>query len=820
MRWWLMGMLVAVAAGCGDDGSVDGSEDASVSPDAAELPDPPTFEVTPDPDVPTGCLATPPAAGEVRAKVIDCEDELIEGSLAMGRVGDIVLANDRFSVIVRTGEESATLIGAHAGGIVDGARHGEPDLLKEVFMALDLATARPSAIVITEGGASGVARVEVPFELRRLELIAATLGGIGRTPPGFGVLAYELRPDEDVLRIEMRVAATEGEARLVGRPAMVVTVGGAGEVQMPGVGVLDDDRLSGNAADAAGFGGVVVESPRTAFGARLYAEDIGVSRILTILLFQSGERLVVPAGEIGTHAGALSFAPDAASAHALLVTDDEPLQSVQVEGPARVSVAVDGEPWLRTRAGEAGTTLRLPAGARSYTPGFGPFFEAEVVADDGAAVTLPPAPSATLRVDSTAEGVAMPIRATALREGEEILRAVALGPTDFTLPPGPAELTLSRGYEYDRHDQSLTFVDGETLTVSADLPRVVDTTGWVAGDFHLHTELSTDSTHAVPDAVRIVAGEGLEVVASTDHDFIADYGPALAEAELDAFVLAVPGVEASDPILAHVGGYPLRRDPERAGYGAPIWFGSNPTVLFDEVRAQGDESLGGAFVQINHPFKDNSGWFKAIDLDPLTGMVGTTPMDLNLPADTDLSEFDWDVVEVWNDGAGSDNEETFATYLGLWANGWRFAMVGNSDTHHPGRAAGTTRTLVRVPDDTLGAFDWSDVAASFRAGDLSVSGGAFVEAEVVGAAGDTASVQVRVQAPPFIEVDRLRVYAGTEVAVDRPIPATSEVVRLDEVVDVPLGGATFVVVRVDGPRSAPPVLPFPAFGLSNPLLVE
>jgi len=813
-------VLLVASAGCGDDGSSDELGDGAVPIDAADLPDPPTFDVTPDPAVLTGCLDGPPAAGEVRAKVVECPEELLEGSLAMGRVGDIVLANERFSAIVRTGAESATLIGAHAGGIVDAAPHGEPDLIKEVFLALDLATPRPDDIVITAGGAEGVARVEIPFELRRFELIAATLGGLGRTPPGFGVLSYELRPGEDVLHVEMRLAALEGEARLVGRPAMVVTVGGAGEVQMPGVGVFEGDLLFGRSGDAAGFGGIVAEFPDTAFGARLFAEDVGVSRIEAIVLFQSGERVVVPAGEIDGYTAQLSLATDAATAHRALLTDDDPLEEVDIDGPERVSVEVDGEPWLRSRVAAGGTTLRLPAGARSYTAGFGPFFEGDTVSDAGASVTVPAAPVATLRVDATAEGMAMPLRATAVREGREILRAVALGATEFPLPPGAATLTLSRGYEYDRHDQDITLTAGETATVSTDVPRVVDTDGWVAGDFHLHTELSTDSTHAVPDAVRIIAGEGLEVVASTDHDFIADYGPALADAGLDAFVLAVPGVEASDPILAHVGGYPLRRDPERAGYGAPVWFGSNPTVLFDEVRAQGDEAMGGAFVQINHPFRDNSGWFESIRLDPLTGMVGATPMDLNLPLDTELSEFDWDVVEVWNDGAGSADERTFATYLRLYADGWRFAMVGNSDTHTPTSAAGTTRTLVRVPDDTLGAFGWGDVAAGLRNRELSVSGGAFVEAEVVGSAGDMASVQVRVQAPPWIEIDRLRVYAGTEVAVDEPIAASSEVVRLDEVVDVPLGGATFVVVRVDGPRSAPPVLPFAAFGLTNPLPVD
>lgn len=819
MRWWLVMGLAAAWVGCGDD-STDDAADGSIPVDAAELPDPPTFEVIPDPDVETGCLDTPPAAGEVRAKVIECPGELLDGALAMGRVGDVVLANERFSAIVRTGEEGAMLLGSHAGGIVDAAPHGEPDLIKEIYLAYNLATARAEDVVITAGGADGVARVEVPFELRRFEFIAATLGGLGATPPGFGVISYELRPGEDTLRMAIRLSPLAGEARLVGRPAMVVMVGGAAETQMPGVGVFGGDLITGRSGDAAGFGGILAESGEVALGARLFADDVGVSRIETIVLFQAGERIVVPAGEVDGFEARLAMAPDAASAHRALLTADDPLEEVTVDGPERVSVTVDGEPWLRTRVGAEGTTIRLPSGARTFTPGFGPFFEGTPVDEDGGAVTLPPAPVATLRVDSTAEGMALPLRATASREGREILRAVAVGPADFRLPPGTASLTLSRGYEYDRHDQELTLTAGETTTVSADLPRVVDTDGWVAGDFHLHCELSTDSSHPVPDAVRIIAGEGLEVVASTDHDFIADYRPALAEAGLDAFVLAVPGVEASDPILAHVGGYPLRPDPDRAGFGAPIWFGSNPTVLFDEVRAQGDESMGGAFVQINHPYKDSNGWFEAIRLDPLSGMVGSTPMDLNLPLETDLRDFDWDIVEVWNDGAGSDNERTFAAYLRLYADGWRFAMVGNSDTHGPGSAAGTTRTLVRVPDDALGAFGWDDIATSMRAGDLSVSGGAFVEAEVVGSAGDMASVQVRVQAPPWIEIDRLRIYAGTEVAIDRAIPASSEVVRVDEVVEVPLGGATFVVVRADGPRSAQPVLPFEPFGVTNPLPIE
>ena len=817
---WLYGGALALGlmCGCGDDGSAADGGPADAPLDAMELPPPPTFEVVPDPSVSTACEAEIPAPGRVRAKVVSCIEELPRGPLAMGRVGDVVLANSRVAVVIRAGEEAATLIGAFSGGIVDAARHGEADLVQELFMAMDLSTARPSDVVVTASGEGGVARVEVPFELRRLEAIAAALGGLGRSLPGFGVLTYELRPDEEVLRVSMRLAANAGAPALSGRPAMVLRASGAATLQVPGTGELREDFESGGSEDGGGFAGMVLESPESALGARLGVDAGATTRIAAIYLNQATDRLVIPAGEVGVFSAEIAFAATAAEAHARLTADDD-LEEVRITGVEAVEVRHEGTPWLRTRIEPGGTTLRIPPGSRSYVAGFERFYQGPEVVDAAAEVTLEPAPEARLDVDATAEGDALPVRVTVVGAESELLRRVVQGPSLLRLPPGAATITLSRGYEYDWHQEEQVLVAGETRTVAADLPRVVDTTGWVAGDFHLHTELSTDSNHPVADAVRIVAGEGLEVVAATDHDFIADYGPQLREAGLDGWVLAVPGVEASDPILAHVGGYPLVRDPDRAGFGAPVWFGSNPTVLFDAIRAQGDEALGGAIVQLNHPYRRNSGWLEAIGLDPMTATVTVSPGELGLPADTPIGDFDWDVVEVFNDGAGEADERTLQAFLGLWVNGWRFAMVGNSDSHEPGSPAGSTRTLVRVPDDAPGAYDWMDIAAAFAARELSVSGGAFVEASVEGVAGDMATVRVRVQAPPYVELDRLRIYAGSRTALDEPIAPSSEVIRVDATFDVPLEGALFVMVRADGPRAARPVLPFPAFGATNPLLV-
>jgi hypothetical protein len=364
----------------------------------------------------------------------------------------------------------------------------------------------------------------------------------------------------------------------------------------------------------------------------------------------------------------------------------------------------------------------------------------------------------------------------------------------------------------------VTLGDGETVALDPVLPRVVDTTGWVSVDLHLHTELSTDSLHPVGTAVRRLAAEGLDAAASTDHDFITDY-PEIATAEGVAdYLTLVPGVEVSTTTFGHVGGYPLARDPDLAGYGAPVWFEMTPTEVFEALRARGDASLGGALVQINHPRLDDASFFGTVGLDRDTGHATASPMDLGFDPATDLDDFSFDVVEVWNGYSRGGNEESFEDFLALAAAGRRFTMVGNSDSHLPELPAGLPRTYVRVSDDSPGGFAWDDVAASLRSGDATVSGGIFVTAEASGPpAGDTLSVAVRVEAAPWVAVDRLRIYAGRTVAVDRTIAAITEIVRVDEVVDVPLGGADFVVVRADGMVEPTPYQHFEPFGVTNPI---
>lgn len=815
----LLLLTLALAFACGDDdGSDSGDAAEDVVTDVADdvtLPDPVVFDVTADPDVETGCTSAPPVDGATRAKRVACADELLEGTVAMGREGDILLENSRVRFILRGGDESAVLIGGFAGGVIDGARHGDRDLIKELVPALDLATTRPTAIEITNAGGSDAASVRVLFEADELALIATIIPGAVRTPRARGVIDYELRPDEDVLRVTVTYTTREGTAMASIRPGMLALMGN-GEGYRPGAGVFDQD--GGTPSTEATM---VIEDfapgPREPSGAvavHLIGEgEGGVTHRDSINIVQTS-RVIVTQGETATSETRIGLGRT--GGEALAAALDVPTTLLRGEPGDRVEVREGEVFFARTRIGEDGTS-RIPSGDFTLTPGFGRFFEGADVAGSGDEVVVPSAPRGTLTVNVTAGGALAPTRVTVSRGGAEVARYVALDATDHVLPPGEYLVTVSHGHEYDIIQETITIADGGSSALTGDLSRVVDTTGWVAGDFHLHSENSPDSVHGLEEAVRIVAAEGLEIVTSSDHDYVTDYSAILAQAGVADFVQAVQGCEVSHLPLGHVNGYPLRADPSRAGNGAPVWFGLTPTQVFDAIREKGDDSMGGAIVQVNHPRRTGSGWFNSLDLDPVALAAQRSPEALGFPAGTDLSTTGFDVFEVWNKSPDEEDMEAFSDLLAIREAGHRFGILGNSDSHESLSPAGSPRTYVAVPDDE--SFGWSDVASSMRAGDMTISGGIFVTLEVMGPpVSGAVMARLRVQAAPWVSTASVDVYAGSSVVMTVSLdPDSTDAVRFDDVIAIPIGDDDFVLAYAKSTREARPMIRFTPFGMTNPI---
>jgi len=780
-------VLAILLLGCGGP-PVEGDAGVDAGPTAEDL----VFDATPDPAAIEGCTDAPPAAGAVRAKRVACPRELVDGALAMGRMGDLVLENSVARFVVRAGEGSASTIGAPAGGLIDAAPTGGVDLLKELFPLFDLVSMGPTAIEVVDAGASGEARVRVLFEDAPIGLVDTVLPGIGRAVRLRGRVDYVLRPDEPALRVEIAVTTQAGLARS-GAAIGVLALLGGGEHFEPGQGVLDDEHLGG-AGDT-----VIVERPDGALAVALASPGASVTHIETIQMIR-GERSSLRQGELTVIEARVGVGETAADA-AVAVGDGDTATVTGAPGDRVLVATEDGAPWLRSRIGESGAiTVPAPPGAATMTAGFERFFPGDATPLGG---ELAPAPAATVTVAASVEGdPTVPVRVTVEEGGEEVLRFAAIGERALRLPPGDYLVTVSHGLEHDVAQRSVSLADGATERLEADLLRALDTDGWVSVDLHLHSELSTDSVHPVEDAVRLLAAEGVQAAAATDHDYVTDYARIGERAGVD--LALVSGVEVSTTTFGHINGYPLVPRPELSGAGAPVWFDRSPAEIFAALREAGDASLGGALVQINHPRLGDAAFFGSRMLDREAGTLA------------EAEDLGFEVVEVFNGYTRGGNEESLLDYLALLDAGHRFTMVGNSDSHIPERPPGSPRSFVRVGDES--SWDWAALRASLAAGDVTVAAAAFVTAELAGpVTGDAAPVRVRAQRPPWARLDRLRIYAGREAVVDRPIVDAGDVIALDEVIDVPVGGAAFVIVRVDGPDAPTPMQHFEPMGVTNPL---
>lgn len=90
------------------------------------------------------------------------------------------------------------------------------------------------------------------------------------------------------------------------------------------------------------------------------------------------------------------------------------------------------------------------------------------------------------------------------------------GVVEFDLEPGSYRIYTSRGTEYSLHAEDVTIAAGVTTEVHAEITRVLDTTGFVSSDYHVHSINSPDSRISLKNRVEQFAGEGVEIYANAE----------------------------------------------------------------------------------------------------------------------------------------------------------------------------------------------------------------------------------------------------------------------------------------------------------------
>ncbi len=200
-----------------------------------------------------------------------------------------------------------------------------------------------------------------------------------------------------------------------------------------------------------------------------------------------------------------------------------------------------------------------------------------------------------------------------------------------TLPDGTYDVIATRGIEFTAAIAQNVNVNANQVTdVDLIIERVLDvngatlTDGFLSVDTHIHSGRSFDSQVPLKDRVVSALANGLEVMISTDHDVISDYGPTIAaldvqlqnrvnvQGQITSFIgeestgFVFPNNIDGTPLyplgIGHFNAWPMSFQADQRKRGAVQDEFRSPGVLFDTIRndvfVQAD--LLTPIIQLNH----------------------------------------------------------------------------------------------------------------------------------------------------------------------------------------------------------------------------
>ena len=200
------------------------------------------------------------------------------------------------------------------------------------------------------------------------------------------------------------------------------------------------------------------------------------------------------------------------------------------------------------------------------------------------------------------------------------------GHARIEVPVGRYDVIVTRGIEYsiwnsadEDYPDGVVVGPGLTSRVDPVLFREVDSTGFIAADLHVHAVDSHDSGVPLDLRVATMVAEGVEFIASTDHDYIVDYRPVIEEMGLDYWLQATVGLETTTMEIGHYLGFPLKIDLDAESGGALDWTGKTPTEIVAGLRELSLYGPNDAFIFVAHPRDGILGYFDQFGLDAFAG---------------------------------------------------------------------------------------------------------------------------------------------------------------------------------------------------------
>lgn len=406
------------------------------------------------------------------------------------------------------------------------------------------------------------------------------------------------------------------------------------------------------------------------------------------------------------------------------------------------------------------------------------------------------------------------------------------GKNSFQLEPGRYAFVFSKGVEYTTFVREMTVPKDGVITIDGvQLKRVIKTPGWISADFHLHSIVSPDSAMLVERRVLASVAEGMDVLQSSDHDWLIDYGPYVSTLSATGVipplsVATIVGDEISPNHYGHIHVFPLSYDNDLIDGGALDWtfspldsadttpdFVMSPKDIMEYYKSGKGVDGVEKVLQVNHigdqatALPIVSSWVTTTAYKGLPALSSyiepsaqrimpkspTTAIPLPFGTD-DLVIADFTAIEL---SIGSELHSNALRETGLpqWFNllnlGILATATANSDSHRETvDQLGLPRNYIASPIDpkdgfgTFGDFDGDAYAKAINQHKLFATAGPFVSVTAKGedgaklgigdvVKGPKVTLNIEVKSPSWAWFDTIELYANTE-----PLPADDDGVSI------------------------------------------
>lgn len=436
------------------------------------------------------------------------------------------------------------------------------------------------------------------------------------------------------------------------------------------------------------------------------------------------------------------------------------------------------------------------------------------------------------------------------------------------LRPGTYEVYGSHGPEYTLKRKKAKIKEGKTKKLKMKVKRVVETENAMSADFHVHSLRSFDTSPPLSDRVVTFAGEQVEIMISTDHDYHTDYSSIISALGLTGITSiignevtgSVPNPPAFPDSIGHINAWPLTVEPDARRDGSIEDEFVAPNLVYSRLRAQGAQ-----VIQYNHPRAGVSGitsigFFNNFGYDPDV-LITSPPNDLLLDDDVlgptisgvanpeGNRNIDFDCMEIMNEvdiDAYLEMRRDWFSLLNQFDGVTVPFIAGTSvsDSHRLTlETAGYGRTYVLGVGDEPSALNVSTMNANIKAGKMVGTTGPYIEVTAVDSAATSVGVggtldpatsevtlNIRVAATHWIPVEEVRIYVNgflhssyndvSDPSISKPKKATSgskKTIRFDSAGEIVLNLAvdSWIIVEA-GQKISPLPVPDPFTNLIVP----